>query len=154
MSATLTIQLNDSDAELSEVLPVKVVADQSSFSICPQEYGDFASAEEHGCPVVLELHQGRLRLIVFSAINREDPTHVIDLEGARECRRVDQSHTTTPLKPLQEAGLYDRLLSKLNPRTQRPFTITEVAEAFGVESSRVTKVIRLLRPLKSPTPDN
>jgi hypothetical protein len=66
------------------LLPVRVVANESSISIFPQGYGDLGSTEGHGCPVFLELNEGRLRLIVFADIKQEDPTHIIDLEGARE----------------------------------------------------------------------
>jgi hypothetical protein len=39
--------------------------------------------------VFLELHEGRLRLIVFADLSREDLTHIIDLEGAKEHRRSE-----------------------------------------------------------------
>lgn len=35
-----------------------------------------------GSPVFLELHEGKLRLIVGADINQEEPTHFIDLNGA------------------------------------------------------------------------
>lgn len=81
--------LRDVDPDQRGSLPVRVVANESAVSIFPEGYGDFGSAEGHGCPVFLELHQGRLRLVVFADINREDPTHIIDLEGAREDRRSE-----------------------------------------------------------------
>ena len=52
----------------------------------PEGYGDKYSAEGHGCPVGLEIWQGRLRLIVFDDINEEDP-QIFDLENARETAR-------------------------------------------------------------------
>jgi hypothetical protein len=43
----------------------------------------------HGWPIGVEIWQGRLRLIVFDDINREDP-QIIDLEKAKEsCRDRD-----------------------------------------------------------------
>jgi len=86
--------LSDADSEHSSSLRVRVVANGSALSIFPQGYGDFGSVERHGCPVFLELYRGRLRLVVFADIEQEDPTQVIDLEGARESRRIDDGHLT------------------------------------------------------------
>jgi hypothetical protein len=86
---SISTVLTDVDADDSGSLSVRVVANESSISIFPKNYGDFGSTQGHGCPVFLELHQGRLRLVVFAVINREDPTHIIDVEGAREVARQD-----------------------------------------------------------------
>ena len=75
---------------------MQVVANGSALSIFPQGYGDFGSMDGHGCPVFLELYQGRLRLVVFAEINQEDPTHIIDVEGASEARRA-QTATGHPM---------------------------------------------------------
>ena len=87
----LNVVLSDADPEHSTSLPVRVVANGSALSIFPQGYGDFGSADGHGCPVFLELYQGRLRLVVFADIKQEDP-HVIDLEEAMESRRIENGH--------------------------------------------------------------
>jgi len=96
MTQTLTTNLNDADPEHSERLRVRVAANDSAISIFPDGYGDFGSAPGHGCPVFLELYQGRLRLIVFPDINAQEPT-IIDLEGAREDRHVS-CETGTPAR--------------------------------------------------------
>ena len=83
-NGSLSTVLKDVGPDHRGSLAVRVVANESSISIFPHGYGDFGSAEGSGCPLFLELHQGRLRLVVFADINREDPTHIIDLEGARE----------------------------------------------------------------------
>ncbi len=80
----LSTVLKDVGPDHRGSLAVRVVANESAVSIFPEGYGDYGSAEGHGCPVFLELHQGRLRLVVFADIGQEDPTHIIDLEGARE----------------------------------------------------------------------
>lgn len=54
-------------------------------------YGEQGATEGHGYPVVLEFHEGKLRCLVFSDINNEEPTHTIDLEGALESARTDQT---------------------------------------------------------------
>jgi hypothetical protein len=86
---SLSIVLSDVDPGHSGSLPIRIVGNGSSISIFPDGYGDYGSAEAHGCPVFLELHQGRLRVVVFADINREDPTQVIDLETARGSARQD-----------------------------------------------------------------
>jgi hypothetical protein len=84
---SFSIVLKDVESDHEDSLRIRVVANESSISICPEGYGDFGSVEGHGCPIFLELHRGRLRLVVFADINREDPPHIIDLEDAREDRR-------------------------------------------------------------------
>ncbi len=86
-SPSLTTVLNDADPDYHGSLPVKIVSYDSAISIFPVGYGDFSSADGHGCPVFLELYQGRLRLIVFADINDQEPT-IIDLEAARDDRHV------------------------------------------------------------------
>ena len=46
-------------------------------------YGDHDSEDRHGCPVILELHEGTLRLLVWDDINIEEPT-IIPLDKAAE----------------------------------------------------------------------
>ena len=84
--------LIDADPSFDGRQPIKVVADQRGVSIEAKGHGDCCSADGHGSPVFLELHQGHLRLIVFADINEQDPT-IIDLDGAREDRRIEISST-------------------------------------------------------------
>lgn len=62
---------------------------ESGINICPNGYGDFSSDPGTGAPIFIERHEGKLRLIVWSDINAEEPTHVISLEGAKESRRTE-----------------------------------------------------------------
>lgn len=87
-SQSMTAVLSDGDPKQTGSLKVRVAATCSAISIFPEGYGDFGSADGHGSPVFLELYEGRLRLIVFSDINEQDPT-IIDLDGAREDRRIE-----------------------------------------------------------------
>jgi hypothetical protein len=84
----LAVALHDANSEHSGKLPIRVVGNDSAISIFADGYGDFGSVEGHGCPAFFELYGGKFRLIVFADINREDPTHVIDLSQAREDCRV------------------------------------------------------------------
>jgi hypothetical protein len=41
--------------------------------------------------VLFEFYEGKPRLLVWADINQEDPTHVIDLSGAMESERVEET---------------------------------------------------------------
>jgi hypothetical protein len=56
-------------------------------------YGSNISGDGNGCPIFLEKWEGKLRLIVWADINSEEPTHIIDLEGARESARKPDAPT-------------------------------------------------------------
>jgi hypothetical protein len=83
----LETALIDADTEHADKLPIKITVSPHGVSLYAEGHGDFGSAEGHGTPVFLELHRGRLRLLVWADIKREDPTHDIDLSGAREDHR-------------------------------------------------------------------
>jgi|694.fasta_scaffold139348_2 hypothetical protein len=95
MSDTLhdTVHLFDvveGDGPLME-LDVTVTSEfGEGIELKPQGYGDYCSVIGNGCPVLLEVCQGRLRLVVWADINQEEPTHYIDLEGAREDKRLPE----------------------------------------------------------------
>lgn len=56
----------------------------------PEGMGDRSSPDGH--PIALELYEGKVRLLVWSDINKEDPTHIIDLSGALESNREETSN--------------------------------------------------------------
>jgi len=58
-------------------------------SIMPDHYGTMAEADGHGTPIFVEFYDGNLRVLTWADINHEDPTHIIDMEGARESLRKD-----------------------------------------------------------------
>jgi hypothetical protein len=74
--------LKDVDAEVGGEQKVKIGVENGNLVLVihPEGYGvwdgDYA-------PVLLERHQGKLRLIVWADVNSEEPTHVIDLSGAK-----------------------------------------------------------------------
>jgi len=63
---------------------VEVEHGNNSIYISPVGYGDASSVNGEGCPVMLEVWEGQLRVVIWADINQEDPTHIISLEGARE----------------------------------------------------------------------
>lgn len=91
---TLELKLADADPESLGSLPIRIVASDFVISVYPQGYGDCGSADGHGCPLFIELYQGRLRVVAFPNINNENP-QVIDLSGAREDTRLitEEKHT-------------------------------------------------------------
>ena len=50
-------------------------------------YGDKYSNDGEGFPILIEYYEGKLRLVVWSDINKDDPTHIIDMENAKESNR-------------------------------------------------------------------
>ncbi len=59
-------------------------------------YSDHISEDDEGRLVWFEVYEGKLRLIVYADIQQEDPTHIINLEGARNERRCeDEKFTST-----------------------------------------------------------
>lgn len=66
-------------------LIIEHIAD--SVYIRPDGYGDACSHDGEGSPVMLEVWEGELRVVIWGDINKEDPTHIISLEGAREEKR-------------------------------------------------------------------
>jgi len=77
-------QCTDSPAK---AVRINLLSEAGKLWIQPEGYGTKTSADGHGFPVSLEIWEGRLRLIVFSDINVEDP-QIIDLENARETARM------------------------------------------------------------------
>ena len=79
--------LRDVSEGIPGQLQVSIDCRSSGINIRPDGYGDFESEDGSGAPIYLELYQGELRLIVWSDINDQDPTHVINLSGSKvECR--------------------------------------------------------------------
>jgi len=66
---------------------VTIEYDGDCVAIRPEGYGEASAADGHGFPVLLERYNGELRLVVWADINKQDPTHIICLDGAQESRR-------------------------------------------------------------------
>ena len=71
-------------------IAVEVVANRGGqLEIRVAGLGDKCSENGQGTPILLEAYEGSIVLHVWADINREDPTHRIDLGGAREALRRD-----------------------------------------------------------------
>ena len=82
----ITIREQCPDAPDVEI-PVNILSEGGHIWIQPKGYGERCAAEGEGYPIGIEIWQGRLRLIVFDDINRDEP-QIIDLEKARETSRL------------------------------------------------------------------
>ena len=57
--------------------------------ITPKGYGDKCSVAGKGAPIMIELYSGELSLVVWDDINKEERSHRISLEGAKESNRKE-----------------------------------------------------------------
>jgi hypothetical protein len=97
--------VEDEDEARNRGRLVTVSATGAGLGIVPEGYGDLCSPDGKGVPILIDYYDGRLRVVVWSDINQEDPTHTIDLEGARESARlfVDNS-VERPSESLKTLG--------------------------------------------------
>ena len=68
-------------------IKVTILSEGGQIWIQPEGFGEKCAMDDEGWPIGIEVWQGRLRLIIFDDINREDP-QIIDLENARETARM------------------------------------------------------------------
>jgi len=83
---TINIKEQCQDAPPVEI-KVNILSEGGQIWIQPQGYGEKCAVDGQGWPVGIEIWQGKLRMIVFDNINREDP-QIIDLENAKEIARM------------------------------------------------------------------
>ena len=84
---TYTITLKEQCPDFEQVkIKLNILSESGKIWIQPEGYGEKCSADGEGFPIGIEIWEGRLRLIIFDDINREDP-QIIDLEKAKETSR-------------------------------------------------------------------
>jgi len=69
-------------------IPCKIELNNGKLFFYIEGYGDCCSQDYDGSPLVIEVWDNKLRVVVYSDINQEDPTHNIDLENARIDKRI------------------------------------------------------------------
>lgn len=79
--------LEDVDGVNERKIPIVVESGMDGLYIRPLGYGDKTSAIGHGCPIIMELHNDDLRVVLTPDIEDEN-CQVVDLEDARESRLV------------------------------------------------------------------
>jgi hypothetical protein len=82
-----TIILRDGAGGHRDPLALTIKHDGDMVVIGADGYGEKNGTPDSGGPVVIELYEGQLRVIVWGDINSEDPTHIIPLDGALETAR-------------------------------------------------------------------
>jgi len=87
ITTTLTDQMTD---DSTPQLEVEVVLSNGQIFIQAEGYGDSCSMDGHGHPIAIELAAGKLRVITWSDINEEDPTHIIFMDKAKENLRIEE----------------------------------------------------------------
>jgi hypothetical protein len=83
-----TIVLEDIVQDEGKV-EVQIFANRRGIELYPKGYGENEAIDGSGSPVLLELCNGKLRVVVSDDINDPDK-QVIDLEGAREDKRNEE----------------------------------------------------------------
>ena len=81
--------LRDHAEQPNGELDVTIKLSNGNIELYPKDYGNHANDPGHGCPLFIEFYDGHLRALAWADINQEDPTHTIDLEGARETNRKE-----------------------------------------------------------------
>jgi len=84
---TYTINIREQCPDAAPVeIKVNILSKGGQIWIQPKGYGEKCAMDDEGWPIGIEIWQGKLRLVIFDDINREDP-QIIDLEKAREAAR-------------------------------------------------------------------
>lgn len=52
-------------------------------------YGENEAEDGKGSPILIEVHEGKLRILAYPDINSVEPT-IIEMEGARETEREEK----------------------------------------------------------------
>ena len=68
---------------------VTIKTSKQGIFILPEGYGDYDSFEGQGTPILIEQCRGVVRVVVWGDINDMEPTHIVDIEGAKEDNRND-----------------------------------------------------------------
>jgi hypothetical protein len=75
--------------ETGEYHDVTFKVDGDAITIHIEGYGDYYSTDEASEPIMIDISGGKLNVILWGDVNGQDPTHVIDMEGARKEKRVE-----------------------------------------------------------------
>ena len=81
---SLDFKLVDQGDGGTEVAGTVIATDMGTLIVRLDGYGDACSGEGHGFPIMVEVLNGEVRVVLWSEINQHDPTHVVPMEGARE----------------------------------------------------------------------
>lgn len=71
-------------------ITVTVESINGHLCISPKGYGDKYSKKGEGCPIMLDFYNDKLQLFAWDDINKDDPSHVISMENAKESNRIKE----------------------------------------------------------------
>ena len=71
-----------------DFIDLKIKEQNGMILIKADGYGDKVSDDKYGIPVIIELYEGKLRVVAWADINQEDCTDIIDLSGAKLENRI------------------------------------------------------------------
>ena len=80
----LKVFLKDPVTQIGQNVTIRRSASGYGIDVLIDGFGDACSASRFGVPVYIENYDGDLRVVVWSEIANENPTHLIPLRGARE----------------------------------------------------------------------
>jgi hypothetical protein len=107
VKTTATFELKDVDGSGNSVKG-EVVVSPRHILVKLDGYGEKTAAVGCGQPVLIELTEKGVRVIVWGDINSEEPTSCVSLEGAREEKRKDWPSTPTS-KPSGRCKEFDAI---------------------------------------------
>ena len=81
------VQLKDVHEGHDAKVPVGIVPMADCVAIMAHGYGDYSSSPGYGVIAYLELAEGRLRIVAWDDIDREDASHIIHFDDAVEVGR-------------------------------------------------------------------
>jgi hypothetical protein len=89
MSKTLSGELRDPDTKIKRKVRIELDDFSGQIGIHVQGYGDNTSDDDFAEPIVVDMHKNKLQVFLWSDINDENPTHKVDMTGARLDKRVE-----------------------------------------------------------------
>lgn len=92
--STIVVELKDMYTGKPSGRFVTVDVTEQGVFVGVSGYGEKTSTPEAARPIVVEMYDKELQVLVWSDINNEDPTHNISLEDAKENRRRKESAVT------------------------------------------------------------
>ena len=85
----IEVSMRDMGNEEAPHGKAKIHANNEMISLGFNGYGEKNGIDGQGTPVVVEMYKGHPRVLIWSDINQEDPTHIVSLEHAAEKLRKE-----------------------------------------------------------------
>jgi len=87
MSKQTTVHGVLKDDVTGKTIKARVGFDCGKILVSIDGYGELMAKNGYGNPVIVDYYDGKVQVIIWSDINKEDPTASISLEGAKESNR-------------------------------------------------------------------